>query len=118
MFIATLAFGIVNLIGKIIGFYYPEVNITATNFIRGFMLVLLSHLYFYYKNINLKKEIFEGKSKLKIFYLSMRCLSGLFGNIVLFLAFKNMRISSAFTIFQLYPILVSFLIWIFNLNKF
>jgi drug/metabolite transporter (DMT)-like permease len=113
MFIATLVFSIVNLIGKFIGFYYPEVIITATNFIRGLMLISLSHIYFHYKEINPIKEIFDGKAKIKILFLSLRCLCGMAGNILLFLAFKYMRISSAFTIFQLMPIVVSFLLWIF-----
>lgn len=113
MFFATITFAIVNLIGKSIGFYYPEVNITSSNFIRGLMLIPLSHIYFYYKQINPKKEIFEGKNKQKIFLLFMRSICGVTCHIFLFLAFKNMRISSAFTIFQLMPIIVSFLIWIF-----
>lgn len=113
MFIATMTFTVVNLIGKIIGFYYPEVNITSCNFIRGPMLILLSHIYFYYKEINPKKEIFEGKSKLKIFILLMRSICGSCCHIFLFMAFKQMRISSAFTIFQLMPVIVSFLFWIF-----
>ena len=45
---------------------------------------------------------------------------GVSAQVFLFLAFKNMRISSAFTIFNLMPVIVSFFIWFFlngPLNK-
>merc|ERR1712032_1111215 len=43
----------------------------------------------------------------------LRSICGTSCHILLFLAFKHMRISSAFTIFQLMPIVVTFLVWVF-----
>jgi drug/metabolite transporter (DMT)-like permease len=117
MIMANVLFSITNLIGKTLGFYYPEVNILTANFIRGLVLVIFSHFYFLYANIDIKKEIFNGRSKFKIFMLFLRSLCGCSGQIFLFLAFSQMRISSAYTIFNMMPICVSVFYWLFANGK-
>lgn len=113
--LATFILSLVNLCGKTIGFYYPEVNISSTNLIRGITLVGLSHIFFSKFNIKPIEEILLQKKKkaenknLTIIYLILRCICGATCHIIFFQSLTCMRISSAYTIFSLSPIFSSIL---------
>jgi drug/metabolite transporter (DMT)-like permease len=117
LFISNFLFSITNLIGKTIGMYYPEVNINACNFFRGFFAFTLSLIYSFYYKINLKEE-FKDRSYLTLFKLIIRCICGATSQILFFLSLKFLRISSAYTIFCISPLMVTILTWIFLNGKF
>lgn len=116
MFFSYTLYSIVNLLGKFIGFYYPEVENSVTNLIRGLILIGLSHLNFHIKNFDYISEF--KKPKRKLLFLFIRCFFGSLCNFLLFESFKHMRISSSFTIFNTSPIFVSLLSVIFLNGKF
>ena len=97
--------------------YYPEVNINACNFIRGLILFVFSLIYSYFQKIDLREEI-RNKSNIAIIKLIIRCISGALCHILFFISLKYLRISSAYTIFCISPILVTILSWIFLNRKF
>jgi drug/metabolite transporter (DMT)-like permease len=111
LFFSSFLFSITNLIGKYISMYYPEVNINTCNFIRGFFAFNLSLLYTYYYKIEIIKE-FKNTSYSLLFKLIVRCTCGSTSQILLFISFKYLRISSATTIFCISPILVTIFTWI------
>jgi len=117
-FLSSFLYSITNFLGKVMSVYYPEVENTSTNLIRGIIIIILSHAYFYQKNIDLNQQI--NKPKIKIFVLFWRTVTGALCNFLLFESLKYMRISSSFTIFNLAPIFTSILTVIFlggNLRK-
>lgn len=115
IFLAASLYSVCTFLGKVIGLYYPEVENTSTNFIRGIVILILSHIYFYKQNINLNQQI--NKPKNKLFVLFCRATTGALCNFLLFESLRYMRISSAFTIFNLAPIFTSILTVIFLNGK-
>ena len=87
MFSSYTLYSIVNLLGKFIGFYYPEVENSITNLIRGIILIILSHVNFYLKNFDYKSEF--KKPKKKLLFLFIRCFFGALCNFLLFESFMN-----------------------------
>jgi len=116
IFCSYFLYSIVNLLGKYIGYYYPEVENSTTNLIRGLILVLFSHITWYYQKFDYLSEL--KKPKIKLLLLFIRCFFGSLCNFLLFESFKHMRISSSFTIFNISPIFVSILSVIFLNGKF
>ncbi len=116
MFIGYFLYSIVNLLGKIIGFYFPLVENSTTNLIRGFILMILCHMYFHMKKIDYISQL--NKPKKKLFFLFIRCFTGALSNFILFESLKHMRISSTITIVHTSPIFVSILSFIFLKSKF
>lgn len=115
MFLSHSLYSIVNLIGKFIGFYYPEVENAITNLIRGIVLMALSVIYLKKKKVDFIKELDKPVKKLII--LVIRCFFGAACNLIIFESFKYMRISSSFTIFNISPLFVSILAVIFLNGK-
>jgi drug/metabolite transporter (DMT)-like permease len=105
--LASILFSIVNLLGKVIGFYYSEVENSSTNLIRGLVMILICHIYFYKENIDVVKDL--NKPKEKLLALFVRCFTSALCNYILFESFKYMRISTSITIFNINPIIVSIL---------
>ena len=116
IFISYILYSIVNLLGKVIGFYYPLVENSITNLFRGIFVAIICHIYFVIEKIDLRKEF--NKPYKKLLFLLIRCFFGALCNFILFESFKYMRISSSFTIFNTSPIFVSILTVIFLNGKF
>ncbi len=116
IFCSYTLYSIVNLLGKFIGFYYPLVENSTTNLIRGLILIILSHINFHIKKIDYISEFNKAKKKLLILFI--RCFCGALCNFLLFESFKHMRISSSFTIFNISPIFVSIISVIFLKSNF
>ena len=111
MFTYSVIYSIATLIGKFLGMYYPEVENSATNLIRGFIVVIIAQIVFTYNGISIKAELTKNWSKTKL--LLWRCFFGALCNFCLFQSLQNMRISSAFTIFNVSPIITTILSVIF-----
>jgi drug/metabolite transporter (DMT)-like permease len=111
VFFSYFLYSIVNMIGKIIGFYYPLVENSATNLVRGIIVSLICHYYFNKLGIELRKQF--NKPYKTLLTLFVRCFFGGLCNFLLFESFKYMRISSSFTIFNTSPIFASILSVIF-----
>jgi len=107
LFISVFLFSVAHLISKFLIIYFPKVENLANNFIRGVILILISHILLRKRKINMLKQLKSNNYKSII--LVVRCFFGAICNITLFESFKFMRISSAFTIFCTYPIFVSIL---------
>jgi len=112
---SSFLYSITNFLGKVLGFYYPKVENSSTNFIRGIVIIILSHIYFNKHKINLLEQLNRPKKKLII--LILRVSSGALCNFLLFESLKYMRISSSFTIFNLAPIFTTILTIIFMNGK-
>jgi drug/metabolite transporter (DMT)-like permease len=106
--LATLIFSFNNLIGKILGFYYPEVENAVTNLIRGVTISLISLMLMKVKEVNFIENL-KSKQINKIFILLLRCFSGSIANFLFLESLRHLRVSSAYTIFSLAPILTGFL---------
>jgi drug/metabolite transporter (DMT)-like permease len=109
--IYSFLYSITTLIGKLLGMYHPEVENSATNLIRGIVVVMVSQLIFSKNNLSIQEELNKDRSKTKI--LLIRCLFGAFANFAFFQSLQNMRVSSAFTIFNVSPIITTVLSVIF-----
>jgi drug/metabolite transporter (DMT)-like permease len=109
--IYSLLYSITTLIGKFLGMYYPEVENSATNLIRGIIVLIISQIIFSRNELSIKEELSKDLSKTKI--LLLRCLFGAFANFAFFQSLKNMRVSSAFTIFNVSPIITTVLSVVF-----
>ncbi len=105
--LSSFLLSLVILCGKFIGFYYQEVDMASANLIRGLVLICFSHIFFKYFDINIKDEILLNKPRNKIILMLLRCICGASGHILFFNSLKYMRISSAFTVFSLSPLIVS-----------
>lgn len=111
MIIYSILYSITSLIGKFLSMYYPEVENSATNLIRGVIVLLISQFVFTRNNLSIKEELSKDLSKTKI--LLFRCFFGAFANFAFFQSLQNMRVSSAFTIFNIAPIITTILSVIF-----
>lgn len=113
IFIATCLLSITNLLGKIIGFYFPEVDSSAVNFVRGVVIILLCHIYVYHKNMNMKDEIFKNKNTKELAALFIGSFFGSTSNVLFLACLKYMRINCATTLYSLAPIFTSIFAFIF-----
>ncbi len=113
---SVFMYSLSNLISKYLAVYHPDLENLTVNLIRGLYLMILSYLFIYYNKIDYIEQIYRDKFKTKL--LIIRCSFGASSNILLFEAFKYMRISSAFTIFCTYPIFVSILSVVYLKSKF
>jgi drug/metabolite transporter (DMT)-like permease len=111
VFCSSFLYSIVNLMGKVIGFYYPLVENSATNLVRGVVMCLICHYYFPKYGIELQKQF--NKPLRTLLTLFVRCFFGGLCNFLLFESLKHMRISSSFTIFNTSPISATILSVIF-----
>ena len=119
MIIAVFLFSFVNLGGKLITSFYPEIEISTVCIFRGFIPIIFGLIYVKNNNIDIKSQL-KKDYKLSLL-LFLRCFVATLSNYTLFQSFKFMRISSAFTIFNTSPIFTSIIsIFIFNskFNKF
>lgn len=107
----SIIYSIATLIGKFLGMYYPQVENSATNLVRGFVVVIIAQIVFTYNNLSIKTELTRNWEKTKL--LIWRSLFGALCNFCLFQSLQNMRISSAFTIFNVSPIITTLLSVIF-----
>jgi len=110
-FLSTFLYSITSFLGEVLSKYYPDVEASSTNFIRGIVLIFLSLFYSHKNKINLSQQI--NKLKDKIFVFTLRCLASALCNYLFFESLKYMRMSSSFTILNLSPIFTTILTVIF-----
>ena len=53
----AIIYSIATLIGKFLGMYYPEVENSATNLVRGFVVIVIAQMVFTYNNLSIKEEL-------------------------------------------------------------
>ncbi len=114
IFISILIFSFNNLIGKILGLYLPEIENSVVNLIRGIIVLIICLFIVIQKNIQVTYLIFS-KPKSKIFFLFLRCFAGSMANYLILESLKYLRVSSAFTIYNLAPI-IAFVLSVFYLK--
>ena len=111
MFLSVLLLSISHLISKLMFIYFPTVENSSSFFLRGVIIMLIA-LYWIDQ-----KQVFKNQKKAnrkQLIQLIFRCLFGALCNITLVESFKFMRISSSYTLFCMYPIIVSILSIIYH----
>lgn len=116
MIIAVSLFSFMNLGGKYMLVYFPEIDNITTCFFRGLITFLLAIIYIYKYELSFFSIL--RKDKNKTFLLILRNFIWALCNYSMFEALKYMRISSAFTLYNTSPIFTSVLSVIFLKSKF
>ncbi len=116
MIIAIILFSLMNLGGKAMFEYFPEIENITSCFFRGLITLIFAISYANKNDIEIKKQL-EKDSK-KTFLLILRNFIWAFCNYSIFEALKYMRISSAITVYNTSPIFTSILSVIFLKSKF
>jgi len=116
-FFSVFLFSLNNIIGKVLGYYYPEIENAVTNLIRGLTIGIISFIIIQRENFNLLKKL-KSKSTKKLIILFFRCFTGSVANFFLLESLKYLRISSASTIFNLAPIIGTILSVVYLKSKF
>jgi len=116
MIIAITQFSFINLGGKIMLEFFPEIDNITTCFFRGLITMSFAIVYINIYKIQVMQEL--KKDSKKTILLLIRNFLAAFCNYSIFEAFKYMRISSAFTLYNTSPIFASIYSVIFLNSKF
>lgn len=105
MLLSSFIQSFVNLITKVLLRDYPEIGTTTANFFRGLIMIIISLIYFRFRDIDIIHDLKKNYNKTKLLFF--RCFFGASSHIFLYESNKYMRISSSAVIFSTYPIVAS-----------